>query len=169
MVIISVFALYEPHSGLIIIATFLATVIVIALAVIVRSVPERSKEGLAILLPYALLFLAIGHFQYGVAFIIYLASAFGFAMHSFQFSHRAIYISGMISTFLTGLLLTCVGTFLVINSGYIDDRNLPVFWVSHVVFVGGWLLAIYLLTVRRRRQAIPKERPGTQQDHRQPG
>jgi len=87
------------------------------LTIITDTVRFRSaylREKITFLAPYGLLCAVIWsmnparwyRLQQNVAFIIYLSSLFGFAIHNFQIPKRAHFVNGMIWGFLSGLLIT---------------------------------------------------------------
>ncbi|APZ91215.1 hypothetical protein Fuma_00801 [Fuerstiella marisgermanici] len=152
---------YTPRPGLIGFSSAFAFIAVSLLAYVVRVVPDRQKEGLTILAPYLLLFIPLGFslntrfldIQHHVALFIYFASAFGFSLHNFTFPHRANYVTGVISGFLTGLLLTFIGASYAFASGPINTDNDTAFWLLHVAFILLWFAFSTIVFARQSSAA----------------
>lgn len=140
-------------------ASITATVVVILIAVAVRSGPASLKEKLTFLALYvpllgvieSLIFVGPAPLHEKAAQIIYLVATFGFAFHNFHVAHRAHFVNGMIWGFLTGLLITLTASSWAFRLGDPVIHNHAAFWTANIIFVISWLLICLSVYLKQRK------------------
>lgn len=148
-----------PLSDVIGESSVTAAVIVLLVASAIRFGPAPLKEKLTFLALYipligvmeSLIFVGPSPLHEKAAAIIYLVATFGFAIHNFHVAKRAYFINGMVWGFVTGLLITLLGSHDAFLSGDPVLHNNFAFRTAHVVFVLGWGLVCVSIFLKQRK------------------
>ncbi|MFO0977853.1 MAG: hypothetical protein U0996_15725 [Planctomycetaceae bacterium] len=133
--------------------------VVTAIAFAIRWSPSPQCEGLSILAPPACLLLAIYTFaavylpdaQHSVAMFIYLAAAFGFALHNFRFKARFHWIHGSVCSLLSGGAVVLFCSLLAMRGALTDVAALSLIGSCESLFIVCWSAGLYAFVARHRR------------------